>query len=189
MTPARKCMTTAARFLPLALVAALAPGCVEIASDEPRRTANGADRAYVDAMITHHQTTIEMARLARTRGATRFVRRVGRRVVDTRTMELDLLNVEEESMDIAGVPRVPMPTAESAEHPAAARRQAARLRGADGFDAAFVNAMIEHQQHDIEMSRFVLERGRDEDVRKAARRIARDRRRQMTDMRRFVGRE
>ena len=168
------------------VVAVLAQGCTDIGPDEPEPTANHADRAFVNAMIRHHQSTIALARPPATRNAGPFVRRLGRRIVSRRTAELGRFIAREQSLHIAGAARAAMPPIGGTEDPATARRQLMRLRRVDAFEPAFVDAMIRHQRHVVDMSRFVLKRGRDAEVERAARRILRNRQRPLGAMRRFV---
>src|SRR5918998_5162868 len=91
------------RMLVLAvLMALLGAGCGDDGGSE-RTGGNGTDRAFVAAMVPHHESAVEMARIARKRSESSFVRDLARDIVTAQTREIAALRREDEALRAAGV--------------------------------------------------------------------------------------
>jgi uncharacterized protein (DUF305 family) len=166
-------------FLLLALLAVGAAGC---GGDDGEPTAGeqptGAsaqvpfDRAFIDAMVPHHQAAIEMARAAKDAGlAAPELVKIADDIVVTQQAEIDQMlewreqwfgsrevGPETEALEVLGL------TAAEAgmEHDVAA------LADAHDVDVAFAGMMIGHHTGAIRMARLAKEKGDHDEVKSLA---------------------
>ena len=126
---------------------------------------NGVDRAFVKAMVRHHRSTVDMARVARNRGRSQFVKRLADEIIRTQKAEIQTMQREDEGLDIAGVKRG---TLALPEHQKETKRDLARLRGARPFDRAFIDMMIPHEQGAIRLARVEASKGADPELKSVA---------------------
>jgi uncharacterized protein (DUF305 family) len=160
-----------ALFLAAGLGAALVLGaCSE--NDNGGSGSAAAEGAFLEAMIPHHESAIEMARVAR------------RRARHTKITELADAIIEAQSKEMRQIGRIHrrlfgqqvLPNADahqglglSAEQAGMAHDDpAAKLARARRFDRAFIDEMIGHHQGAIRMARAVLEQTEDDELRSLA---------------------
>src|SRR3954471_10948759 len=93
----------------LAAAAALAvAGCgsnqdTSSKSTSVQTSGNGADRAFVAAMIPHHQSAVQMAEIAIQRGQSDFVRNLAEDIIRTQNAEITTMRREDAALAKAGI--------------------------------------------------------------------------------------
>ena len=117
---------------------------------------NGTDRAFVADMIPHHQSAVEMASIAKTRGQSPFVKNLASDIIRTQNAEITTMNGIAAKLDAAGVKAKSLGIA---EHMMGMDMNVAELRTAKPFDRAFIDMMIPHHQGAIRMARVELAKG------------------------------
>jgi uncharacterized protein (DUF305 family) len=168
-----------------ATVAAAGCGGQEDQPDGAAAGGNGADRAFVAAMVPHHQSAVEMAEIAQRRGQSRFVRRLADDIVRTQRAEVATMRREDEALGRAGVERGSLGVP---EHAMGMDGDASALRGAKPFDEAFLRMMIPHHAGAVEMARAELGKGRDPELKALAQQVMAAQRREITQMREHLAR-
>ncbi len=141
------------KILP-AMVAAIALFVAACGDDEAgdsasRPPGNGADRAFVADMVPHHQSAVEMAKIAQDRGQSRFVKRLADDIVRTQNQEISVMRREDEALANAGVKKGSLGVP---EHMMGMDDDPETLRTATPFDRAFMRMMIPHHEGAIEMA-------------------------------------
>ena len=129
---------------------------------------NGVDLAFVQAMIPHHESAIEMAEIARDRGQSEFVRDLAADIIRTQSTEISTLRTIDADLQAAGVE--PEPGA-LGEHADAMEMDASSLRTADPFDREFIDMMVAHHQSAIQMARIALDQGESDEAQQLAEQI------------------
>lgn len=145
--------------------------------DEQRGTAKGTaeERAFLQAMIPHHESAVEMAKVAKRRGGHGQITKLGREIVSTQSQEISQMGRIHRRL--FGAEIKPDPGAHdvlglSAEEAGAMHMEAAsKLERAKPFDRAFIDEMVPHHQGAIRMARAVLRTSRDREVESLARGI------------------
>lgn len=129
---------------------------------------NGVDRAFAQAMIPHHRSAIEMARVAHERARSGFVRGLAADIIDSQAAEITTLSARDKALAASGVPvgRLDVPEDETGMG-----HDAQLLEGADAFDRTFVELMIPHHRGAIAMAQAELDGGGDAELRRLATQI------------------
>jgi len=127
------------------------------------------DRSFIDAMVPHHRSAIEMAQAAKQTGLSQpDLITVANDIIDTQQAEIeDMLSWREEwfgsrQVDPDGAAGLGLSEEEMGmgmEH------GAAEIEGADDVDQAFATAMIPHHEGAIAMAKLARERGQHEEIR------------------------
>jgi uncharacterized protein (DUF305 family) len=151
------------------------------ASAPPRAAGNGIDRAFVAAMVPHHQAAVTMSRIARQRGTSQFVRRIARDIMASHGKEISTMRLKDAALAAAGAKRgslgVPGPMV-------GMKADTATLEAADPMDAVFLRRMVAHHRDAIEIAKIQLAKGQDPELRVLAGQIIRAQRRELGQMRR-----
>ena len=144
------------------------------------------DRAFVAAMIPHHESAIEMAEIAKEQGESDFVKQLADDIISAQESEIETLtrvDGELESKDVEvgdlGVP----------EHMQGMEDDPAELRDADPFDRMFVDMMVPHHEGAIEMAKVELEKGENEELKSLAQDIVDAQQREIDEMNEFREKE
>jgi len=117
---------------------------------------NGIDRAFVADMTPHHKSAVEMARIAKKRGQSTFVKSLASDIIRTQNAEITTMKGIAATLDAAGVKAKSLGIA---EHMMGMDMNTAELRTAKPFDRAFIDMMIPHHQGAIRMARVELAKG------------------------------
>lgn len=129
---------------------------------------NGVDRAFVEEMIPHHESAVDMAEIATERGQSDFVRSLADDIIRTQNAEISTMRTIASELDSAGVE----PQAGAmGEHGGGMDTDVSSLRTADPFEQAFIDMMVPHHQSAIEMARVVLDQGESAEVKQLAEQI------------------
>ena len=181
----------AAAVLAIATLGATACGQEEApaGATEQQAGARGpqAERAFLRAMVPHHESAIAMARVAQERAETPKMRKFARDIVRTQGRELGELRRLHERL--FGQPLRPDPGAHtrlglSAEQAGMTHGAAdtAALERATPFDRAFVDMMAPHHAGAVRMARAVLPGARDPELPRLATALVRDQSRELAAM-------
>jgi uncharacterized protein (DUF305 family) len=142
-------------------------------------TATGAatgdefDRAFIDAMVPHHESALDMARSAQAAELTQpDLQKVAEDILATQQAEIDQMKSWREEwfgsgeIDPSGAAALGM----SDDEMGMSHDPDALLNAAD-VDAEFATMMIDHHEGAVAMAELALERAKHDEVKKLARRI------------------
>jgi uncharacterized protein (DUF305 family) len=131
-------------------------------------SANGTDKAFASEMISHHEGTIEIGRLAEARAGRPRLRLLARRIVTSRRAEIEVLRFIKSELQKSDVPPGELGLS---EEQMAQQGDEHRLRDADDFDRAFLEIMIALHGGAINIAAVELRNGRDSRSKELARSI------------------
>ena len=184
MTPSSRLVAVLA-----ALTALVATGCG--GGEEPRPSQPGAETtaedAFLESMVPHHKSAVEMAVLARERAETKEIRALAEDIVTAQQAEI--AQMEDLHQRLIGEPIDPDEGAHevlglSAKEAGMSHGDAAAtLKRADPFDPAFIDHMIPHHEGAMRMARAVLPKTDDPELRELAENIITAQRGEIADMR------
>jgi len=133
------------------------------------------DRAFIDAMIPHHESAIEMARAGLRGGLTQTeLIGVAQDITHAQQIEIDDMRSWREKwfgsrdVDPRGAAELGL-----SEEGMGMTHGAAAINGAEDVDRAFAAAMIPHHEGAIAMAELALERGEHDEIRMLAEDIIR----------------
>ena len=130
-------------------------------------TGNGTDRAFVAAMIPHHESAVEMAGIAAKRGESQFVKELAADIMSSQSKEITFMREQDAELAEAGVKAGKL----SVEDHMTMDQDPAELGDAKPFDPAFIKMMIPHHEGAVEMAREELDKGEDPELKKLAQEI------------------
>ncbi len=141
--------------------------------------AAGIDRGFIAAMIPHHESAIEMARLGADRGTSSFVKDLAADIERTQGQEVARMRAIDARLaeDGAKAGNLGM-----SEHDMGMGMDAGSLQDADPFDAAFLNMMLPHHEGAVAMARVQLAKGADPELKRLAQAIITAQQREITEM-------
>lgn len=164
--------------VPATLVALLVAGCGS--SDSPAAAGNGVDRAFVADMVPHHQSAVEMAKVAQRRGASPFVKRLADDIVRTQNEEIGTMRAQDSELEGAGVKKGRLGVSSSMM---GMSMDTASLKTAEPFDRAFLRMMLPHHTGAVEMAEVELAKGEDPELKALARQVIAAQQREIRQMR------
>ena len=150
--------------------------------DEMRQDASAPvdiDRAFVAAMVPHHESAIEMAEIAQQRAQHSQISGLADEIVATQSVEIQNLSRIGERLGTGKSDH------EALGLDAAAMgvdMDASSLESADPFDRAFIDMMIAHHQGAIRMAKVALAEGADAETRTLAENIIAAQSQEITEM-------
>jgi len=121
-------------------------------------TENGrySDKAFIDAMVPHHQGAIEMAQVALKNAEHDEIVELSENIVSTQQAEIEeLKSIKREEL---GTSRVPMEMSPQQMQGMGVMVDPQMLANEEPFDRAFIDAMIPHHQSAIEMAQVAREK-------------------------------
>jgi uncharacterized protein (DUF305 family) len=113
-----------------------------------------SDKAFIDAMVPHHQGAVDMAEVALQNAEHERIKQLSRAIISTQQAEIEeLKSIKEEEF---GTSKVPMEMS-AQEMQMMGMTDPEALANRDPFDKAFIDAMIPHHQSAISMAQVALE--------------------------------
>jgi len=162
------------------LIAVAATGCGSDDSSDSAE-ANDVDRAFAAEMVPHHESAIDMAKLAQARAQHEQIKTLSNNIIRSQSAEIKQL---QDGNDRVGSSSEAMQQ-DSGMHRGAGGSETlglsaqqmgmdhdlARLRSAQPFDREFIDMMVPHHQGAIRMARVELAKGQDPQLKTLARQI------------------
>jgi uncharacterized protein (DUF305 family) len=128
-----------------------------------------SDKAFIDAMVPHHQGAIDMAEVALKNAEHEEIKQLSRNIISSQQAEIEeLKSIKKEEF---GTSQVPMEMSQEQMRAMGMMMDPQELANKKPFDKAFINAMIPHHQSAIEMSRVALEKSENPQIRELAENI------------------
>ena len=185
-----------ASIVVVAVLALAAAGCGE----EESGSAGGSkqdrevEQSFLTGMAHHHETAIEMARIAQRRGDEPFVKTLADEIVATQAREVgQMKRIHERLFDGALEPDPGAHAGLGLNAEEAGMTHTPRtnqvLESADPFDRAFVDEMVPHHRGAIKMAKVVLASTRDASLKTLADSIIRTQEREAKAMNAFRSRK
>jgi uncharacterized protein (DUF305 family) len=185
--PSTKIYTSLAALV----VAGVVAGCGGGGSASGQTT--DPQQAFLQSMVPHHRSAVEMAKVADTEGQSAFVKNLASEI--TRTQTEEVAQMEQIHQRLFNAPLKPDMGAHaalglSAQEAGMGHMDGAKMiKGKQPFDRAFVDEMIPHHQGATRMAEAVLPKTRDRQLRSLAEGIIAAQKREIAEMQRFRERE
>ena len=181
----RRLSLLAAALLSLTLVLTLAAcgddgGSVGDAGGQSEPAGNGTDVAFVDGMVPHHESAIEMAQMAQESAKTAYVKSLADDIVKSQGAEISEMNRIKGTL--AGVQKTDMGISMK---DMGMDMDDSMLEDATPFDRMFVDMMIPHHQGAIRMARVELAKGENPELRDVANAVVEAQTREINEMNAF----
>ena len=142
------------------------------------KVANGTDVAFAEDMVTHHRSAVAMAKIARERATSGYVKNLARDIIATQTSEISVLRGLRQNLPSVAKADLGMQAGGMVMDPS-------MLRVASPLDREFVDMMVPHHQDAIRMARAELENGKSAELRGIARAVIKAQSREITQMNAF----
>jgi uncharacterized protein (DUF305 family) len=170
-----------------ALGALLVAGCGS--SDDTKSSSSAAegspvDRAFVAAMIPHHQSAVQMAKIARRRGSSAFVTQLADSIVRTQTAEIATMRARDAKLAASAIKPGSLGVP---EHMMGMSGDVSSLNTAKPFDAAFMRMMVPHHRGAVVMAKAEIAKGKDPELKALARNIISAQQREIAGMNKQLG--
>lgn len=140
-----------------------------------------SDKAFINAMVPHHQGAIEMARVALENAEHEEIQEVSRNIVSTQQSEIEeLKSIKQEEF---GTSNVPMEMSMEQMRGMGMMMGPQSLADENPFDEAFIDAMIPHHQSAIGMAGVANEKSTNPRIKELAQNITSAQKREIEQMR------
>jgi uncharacterized protein (DUF305 family) len=140
-----------------------------------------SDKAFIDAMVPHHQGAIAMAQVALENAEHEEIKELSRNIVSTQQSEIEeLKSIKKEEF---GTSEVPMEMSSEEMRGMGMMTDPQALADENPFDEAFIEAMIPHHQSAIEMARVAKKRSENPRIKELAQNIVSAQKREIEQMR------
>jgi uncharacterized protein (DUF305 family) len=141
-----------------------------------------SDRAFIDAMVPHHQGAIAMAEVALKNAEHEEIKELSRNIVSTQQSEIEeLKSIKQEEFGTSNVPMEMSPK----QMRGMGMMDPKRLSKREPFDEAFIDAMIPHHQSAIEMAQVALENSDNPTIKELAQNIISAQQREIEQMKQW----
>ncbi len=176
------------KILPVLLAAGAltVAGCGDDSSSDTAAGAagNAVDRAFIADMVPHHESAVQMAKIAQERGESAFVKQLADDIVRTQNQEIDVMRREDRTLADAGIQKGSLGVA---EHMMGMDADLASLKTAKPFDKAFITDMIPHHEGAVTMANAELSKGKSTKLKLLAQDIITAQEREIAAMRKHLG--
>jgi uncharacterized protein (DUF305 family) len=138
-----------------------------------------SDRAFIDAMVPHHQGAIDMAEVGLKNAEHERIKQLSRAIISTQQAEIEeLKSIKEEEF---GTSEVPMEMSQE-QMKSMGMTDPTELANKDPFDKAFIGAMVPHHQSAIEMAQVASEKSENPEIKDLAENIVSAQRREIEQL-------
>jgi uncharacterized protein (DUF305 family) len=128
-----------------------------------------SDKAFIDAMVPHHQGAIAMAEVALENAEHEEIKELSRNIISSQLAEIEKLkSIKEEEF---GTSNVPMEMSQEQMRSMGMMMDPQQLAKREPFDKAFIDAMIPHHQSAIEMAELAYRESDNPRIKELARDI------------------
>ena len=139
-----------------------------------------SDRAFIDAMVPHHQGAIEMARVALKNAEHEEIKELSRNIISSQQAEIEELKaIKKEEF---GTSEVPMEMSPQQMRSMGMMMDPQQLANQEPFDKAFIDAMIPHHQSAIEMAKVAYQESENPQIKELAQNIVSAQQREIEQM-------
>ncbi len=139
-----------------------------------------SDKAFIDAMVPHHQGAVEMAQVALKNAKHREIKNLAEDIVGAQEAEIEELKaIKREEY---GTSEVPMEMSPEEMRGMGMTMDPQKLAKAEPFDKAFIDAMMPHHRSAIDMARVALEQSDNPEIKGIARAIVKAQRQEISQM-------
>jgi uncharacterized protein (DUF305 family) len=138
-----------------------------------------SDKAFIDAMVPHHQGAVEMARVALENAEHEEIKQLSRNIISTQRDEIEELKAIKEQE--FGTSEVPMDMS-AQEMQMMGMTDPDVLANKEPFDKAFIDAMIPHHQSAIEMAQVAYRQSNNPEIKTLAEGIVEAQTREITQI-------
>ena len=142
-----------------------------------------SDKAFIDAMIPHHQGAIEMARVALKNAEHAEIKELSRNIISNQQAEIEELKaIRKEEF---GTSNVPMEMSPEQMRSMGTMMDPQEFANREPFDKAFIDAMIPHHQSAIEMAEVAYEKSKNPRIKDLAENIMSAQKREIEQMKQW----
>jgi len=142
-----------------------------------------SDKAFIDAMVPHHQGAIAMAEVALKNAEHEEIIQLSRNIVSSQQAEIeDLKSIKQEEF---GTSNVPMEMIPKQMRGMGMMMDPQQLANQKPFDEAFIDAMIPHHRSAIEMAQVALENSDNPKIKELAQNIIGAQQREIEQMKQW----
>jgi uncharacterized protein (DUF305 family) len=138
-----------------------------------------SDKAFIDAMVPHHQGAIAMAEVALENAEHEEIIQLSRNIISTQRAEIEELKAIKQQE--FGTSKVPMEMS-AREMQMMGMTDPDALANRDPFDKAFIDAMIPHHQSAIDMAEVANEKSENQRIKELAQNITSAQKREIEQM-------
>jgi uncharacterized protein (DUF305 family) len=141
-------------------------GSGEMARQMVMENGKYSDKAFIDAMVPHHQGAIAMAEVALKNAEHEEIKELSRNIISSQQAEIEeLKSIKKEEF---GTSNVPMEMSPQQMRSMSMMMDPQDLAHKEPFDKAFIDAMIPHHQSAIEMAQVALEESKNPRIKELA---------------------
>jgi uncharacterized protein (DUF305 family) len=159
-------------------------GCGD-GGDESTANAEQTDGAFIAAMIPHHQSAIEMAKVAQKEGEHPQIKQLADDIIAAQDAEIGQMEQMHQRMFGQPVQGSDHGSLGLDDEMMGMTMDMHSLEGAKPFDRAFIDAMIPHHQGAIRMAQVELAEGQDQETKDLARAIISAQSKEIEEMNRW----
>ena len=153
------------RGLAIAIGAALATVIiVVIVGRDDSADAEQTDGAFITGMVPHHESAIEMARIALDQAEHPEIKQLANSIIESQGAEIEQLESTHERLFGEPTTDGDHGTLGLPSHEAGMESDVSALEGAKPFDEAFIDMMIPHHRGAIRMARIQIDEGLDPEL-------------------------
>jgi uncharacterized protein (DUF305 family)/predicted small secreted protein len=138
-----------------------------------------SNKAFIDAMVPHHQGAVEMARAALENAEREEIKQLSRNIISTQRDEIEELKAIKEQE--FGTSEEPMDMS-AQEMQMMGMTDPDALANREPFDKAFIDAMIPHHQSAIEMAQVAYRQSNNPEIKTLAEGIVEAQTQEITQM-------
>ena len=141
---------------------------------------NATDAAFVNDMVPHHESAVEMAEIAKEEADHQEIRKLSDEIIAAQKREIETMNSVKDELGEAHGDHMG-----GDEHMRGMDMDPEKLRGAKPFDRAFIDMMVPHHEGAVRMAREELATGENPKLRRLAEEIIAAQRREIDQMRQW----